>query len=223
MRYHLTAGSPVRMGAYPEGDGVNFAVFSAHAEKMELCLFSDDGAIETDRIVLPERTGDIWHGHLEGLAAGVVYGYRAHGAYAPHRGHRFNPNKLLLDPYTRALSGTFSDHPATLGYRHKDAAADMSFDTQDSAPYVAKSVVTDRAMFPTGAERLDTPWEDTFIYEAHVKGLTQQHPKVPEAIRGTYDALASEPMLEHLNKLGVTAIELLPVHAFIDDGFLLKK
>ncbi len=223
MRFHLTAGSPVRMGAHLEGDGVNFAVFSAHAEKMELCLFSDDGTQETDRIALPERTGDIWHGRLEGLGAGTVYGYRAHGAYTPHEGHRFNPNKLLLDPYTRALRGRFSDHPATLGYRDKDAAKDMSFDTRDSAPYVAKSVVTHPAMFPTGAERLGTPWEDTLIYEAHVKGLTQLHPTVPEHIRGTYDALASEPMLEHLNKLGVTAIELMPVHAFIDDGFLLKK
>lgn len=211
------------MGTHHDGNGTNFAVFSAHATKIDLCLFSDDGLMETARISLPDRTGDIWHGYVAGLPPGTVYGYRAHGAYDPEQGHRFNANKLLLDPYTRLLKGQFTDHPATLGYDAGATAKDLSFDPRDSAPYVAKSVVHDPALFPTGAARLGTAWEDTLIYEAHVKGLTQQNPDIPLHLRGTYEGLAAEPMLEHLHRLGVTAIELMPVHAFLDDGFLLKR
>ncbi len=211
------------MGAHHDGEGTNFAVFSAHATKMDLCLFSGDGLTETARISLPERTGDIWHGHVAGLSPGTVYGYRAHGAYDPERGHRFNANKLLLDPYTRLLKGQFTDHPATLGYEARAATEDLSFDPRDSAPHVAKSVVHDPALFPTGVARPGTAWEDTLIYEAHVKGLTQQNPGIPAPLRGTYEGLATEPMLEHLHRLGVSAIELMPVHAFLDDGFLLKR
>ena len=137
----LTGGSGARLGAHVTGDGVNFAVFSAHAERIALCLFTPDAATETNRITLPERTGPVWHGHLEGLGAGTVYGYRAFGPYAPQEGHRFNPHKLLLDPYARALTGNWSNHPATYGYVLEDGN-DLSFDTRDSAPYVAKGVVT---------------------------------------------------------------------------------
>ncbi len=223
MRYHVTAGSPVRMGAHADPQGVNFAVFSAHAAQIDLCLYSEDGVAETARIPLPERTGDIWHGRVEGIGAGTVYGFRAHGEYAPERGHRFNPNKLLIDPYARAFRGGFVHHPAVLGYTEGDARADLSFDTRDSAPYVAKSVVTDFGPFPDAAARPDVDWKDLVIYEAHAKGLTRQNPKVPAGVRGTYEGLASDAMLDHLSTLGITAIELLPVHAFLDDAFLLKK
>lgn len=223
MTHDVTSGSPARMGAHHDGSGVNFAVFSAHATRMELCLFSPDGKTETARITLPERTGDIWHGRVAGLPVGCVYGYRAHGAYDPDHGHRFNPHKLLLDPYTRELRGRFSDHPATLGHVEGAGAQDLSMDTRDSAPFVAKSVVSDPSLFDQAEPRLETPWDKTLIYEAHVKGLTQQHPGVPDALRGTYEGLASAPIIEHLQHLGVTAVELLPVHAFVNDGFLLKK
>ncbi|MEP0960858.1 MAG: glycogen debranching protein GlgX [Roseobacter sp.] len=223
MEFNVTAGSPARMGAYFDGEGVNFAVFSAHATAMELCLYTEDGLLETGRIMLPERTGDIWHGRVAGLPVGTVYGYRAYGAFDPEHGHRFNPNKLLLDPYTRELKGGFEDAPQLLGYAPEDPRQDLSFDDTDSAPFVAKSVVSDPKMFPGGEPRLETPWDRTFIYEAHVKGLTQQHSDVPDNLRGTYEGLASAPMIEHLQRMGVTAVELLPVHAFINDGFLLKK
>lgn len=223
MTYSVTAGKPHPMGAHSDPGGVNFAVFSAHAIRMELCLFSADGKTETARITLPERTGDIWHGRLEGLSSGTVYGYRAHGAYDPEYGHRFNPHKLLLDPYTRELCGGYVDDPAILGYAQKDRPLDLSFDTRDSAPFVAKSVVSDPALFATIEPRLETPWDETLIYEAHVKGLTQQNEAVPADLRGTYEGLASPPMIAHLQRLGVTAVELLPVHAFLNDGFLLKK
>ncbi|MGA9251948.1 MAG: glycogen debranching protein GlgX [Roseobacter sp.] len=223
MLYHLSAGHPFRMGAQADEDGVNFAVFSAHATQIDLCLFDESGTRETARIPLPERSGDIWHGRLDGIKAGAVYGYRAHGAYSPPEGHRFNPNKLLIDPYTNAFQGVFTNHPATLGYIEKDAAADLSFDPRDSAPYVAKSVVSDPSHFSRGEQRLNHDWSDMLIYEAHVKGLTQQNGAVPENVRGTYEGLASDAMLDHLCKMGVSAIELLPVHAFLNDDFLLKK
>jgi glycogen operon protein len=223
MLYAISAGSPVRMGAHVTADGVNFAVFSAHAEQVDLCLFSADGKTELARLALPERSGDIWHGCVRGLEAGAVYGYRVHGPYAPEEGHRFNPHKLLLDPYTRQLCGVFVDHPALLGFDAKNKLRDLSLDTRDSAPFVAKSVVSHPDDFPTGAARPDHAWDDLLIYEAHVKGLTRQNDTVPASLRGTYDGLASDAMLDHLSRLGVTAIELLPTHAFVDDGFLVKK
>lgn len=223
MTSRVGAGNPAQMGARHDGDGVNFAVFSANASSIELGLFSQDGTKELERIVLPERTGDIWHGHIDGLPVGTVYGYRAHGAYDPEHGHRFNAHKLLLDPYTRMLHGQFSDSAATLGYSANSPAGDLSFDTTDSAPFVAKSVVTDPAFFPPAEVGPKTPWADTLIYEAHAKGLTQKNNDVPSYLRGSYEGLASEPMIEHLHHLGITAIELLPVHAFVDDGFLVRN
>ena len=223
MTQQATSGSAARLGAHVDGDGVNFAVFSANAERMELCLFSPDGKRETARLTLPERSGSIWHGHVAGLKPGTLYGYRAHGAYAPERGHRFNPNKLLLDPYTREMRGSLQNHAATLGYAKSSNAIDLSFDTRDSARYVPKSVVSDPGLFKPVGARPGTPWEDTLIYEAHVKGLTALHPQVTQKLRGTYEGLASPAVIDHLHRLGVTAIELLPVHAFVNDGFLLEK
>ncbi|MDW4498950.1 glycogen debranching protein GlgX [Sulfitobacter sp. D35] len=221
--HRLSSGNPCTLGAVHDDGGVNFAVFSENATRIELCLFTPDGARETARIALPERTGPVWHGYLEGLPKGTVYGYRAHGSYAPEQGHRFNPNKLLMDPYTRELRGGWKRDPAVLGYDAKSSGADLSFNTRDSAPFVAKSVVSDFSIFGTlrnGAHRRS---ERDLIYEAHPKGLTVTHPGVPEALRGTYEGLASDAMIEHLHRLGVGAVELLPVHALIDDAFLLEK
>lgn len=223
MTLKMMSGTPHKLGAHLDAGGVNFAVFSDNATKIELCLFSRDDHEEIARYILPERTGPIWHGYLAGLPAGALYGYRVHGPYAPEHGHRFNPNKLLLDPYTRELDGTWANAQQALGYDIRSAAQDLSFDIRDSAPFVAKSVVSDPALFPPVTDHPRRPWEETLIYEAHVKGLTQEFPGIDAALRGSYEALASEPVLEHLQKLGITAVELLPVHAFLNDGFLLDR
>lgn len=219
----LSSGSPYKLGAHHDGTGVNFAVFSEHASKIEICLFSPDGSRETARIALPDKTGPIWHGYLDGLPVGTLYGYRAHGPYAPEQGHRFNANKLLMDPYTRELHGDWTNDPATLGYDDNSSADDLSFDPRDSAPFVPKSVVSDPALFtplkkiqPAGAGR-------DLIYEAHPKGLTKINEAVPEPQRGTYEGLASDAMLDHLTGLGVRSVELLPVHSFVNDTFLVRR
>ncbi|MGB7319083.1 MAG: glycogen debranching protein GlgX [Planktotalea sp.] len=219
----LSSGSPNRLGAHHDGAGVNFAVFSENASKIELCLFSADGTLETARIALPERTGPVWHGYVSGLPVGTIYGYRAHGDYAPAQGHRFNPNKLLLDPYTRELHGDWVNSPVTLGYEDASAKEDLSFDTRDSAPFVAKSIVSDPELFEGLRQGQHRKASSDLIYEAHPKGATQGNSAVPHAIRGTYEGLASDPMLEHLKTLGVQAIELLPVHSFVDDKFLQER
>ena len=211
------------MGASFTGDGVNFAVFSAHAEKIELCLFTPDGRKETARLAVIERDGDIWHIHVGGLTLGTVYGFRAHGPYAPEQGHRFNPHKLLLDPYARALEGRLRWSDAVMGYKIGSPRGDLSFDTRDSAFAVPKAVVTDPSFSWGNDQALRTPRIDTLIYEAHVKSMTALHPGVDKGLRGTYLGLCSDPVIEHLQKLGVTAIELMPVQAFIDDRFLVAK
>tara|TARA_R110002167_G_scaffold3832_9_gene18413 strand:+ start:406 stop:2505 length:2100 start_codon:yes stop_codon:yes gene_type:complete len=223
MTIELLPGTPNHLGARHDGNGTNFAVFSAHATQIDLCIFSDSGEVETDRVPLPERTGHVWHGYAPGLAPGTLYGFRAHGTYAPDQGHRFNPNKLLMDPYTRELRGTWPNSDLILGYDRKSDKQDLSFDERDSASVVPKSVISDPELFSRIEERPDCDWHDALIFAAHVKGLTQEHPSVPEAVKGTYEGLASDAMLEHLQKLGVTAVELLPVHSFIDDGFLVDR
>jgi glycogen operon protein len=217
--YAITAGHPSPLGATFDGAGVNFALFSQHADRVQLCLFDAHG--RESRFDLPERDGHVWHGYISGLRPGQRYGYRVHGPYKPEEGHRFNPNKLLIDPYAKRLTGSPVQHDALYGYKARDPAADLSFDTRDSAPFVPRSAVVDPS-FSWGADPpLRYPMTDTVIYEAHVKGLTAGRSDIPD--RGTYLAMASDPILEHLNKLGVTAIELLPVHAFIDDAFLVEK
>lgn len=211
------------MGVQHDGEGANFAVFSANASKMELCLFSPDGETEVQRLLLPERTGPIWHGYVPGLPHGQLYGYRAHGHFAPDRGHRFNANKLLLDPYTREFHGAFMETPEIYGYDTKAAGGDLTFSESDSAPFVPKSVISHPDAFEPATSPLKGKATSELIYEAHVKGLTQLHPKVAAQLRGTYEGLASDAMIEHLLKLGVTTIELLPVHAFPNDGFLVAK
>ncbi|MFN4158232.1 MAG: glycogen debranching protein GlgX [Gemmobacter sp.] len=219
----VSAGRAFPMGATPQGDGVNFAVFSAHATDVELCLFSDDGRRELARVPMEDRDGHVWHVHVDGLMTGARYGFRAYGPYAPEEGHRFNPNKLLIDPYARALDGRLRWSDALMGYRIGSPRSDLSFDTRDSAFAVPKSVVVDTAF--TWGEDVPPrrPWDQTLIYEAHVKGMTALHPAVQPGMRGSYLGLASDPVIEHLLRLGVTAIELLPVHSFIDDRFLVSR
>ena len=211
------------MGASLTGEGVNFAVFSAHAERIELCLFTPDGRKETARLPFQERDGDIWHIHVSGLTPGTVYGFRAHGPYAPELGHRFNPNKLLLDPYARALEGRLRWSDALMGYKIGSARGDLSFDTRDSAFAVPKAMVTDPSFSWGNDQPPRRPRADSLIYEAHVKALTAMHPGVEKGLRGTYLGLCSDVVIEHLLKLGVTAIELMPVQAFIDDRFLVAR
>ncbi|MEM6823902.1 MAG: glycogen debranching protein GlgX [Pseudomonadota bacterium] len=220
MRQSLTlsAGAPAPIGATPDEGGTNFAVFSAHATRMVLCLYDPSG--REIRVDLPEREGDIWHGHVAGIRPGQLYGYRAYGPYRPTEGHRFNPNKLLMDPYARRLTGHPVWHDALLGFTASDPKGDLSFDTRDSAPYMPRSVVAENYV-PLRPRRPGTRLRDTVIYEAHVKGLTQRHPEVDA--RGTFQGLASDPILDHLTRLGVTAVELLPVQAFLNDRFLVEK
>ena len=219
----LSAGRSSPLGVHWDGEGANVAVFSEHATRIELCLFSEDGRRETERLILPERSGPVRHGHVSGLAPGARYGLRVHGPYAPEHGHRFNPHKLLLDPYARALHGRFAVGDACLGYDPASPDRDLSFSSVDSAPAMPKCVVSAPFLPVPDDERPDTPWAETVIYEAHPKGLTRLWAALPEELRGTYEALAAEPVLEHLVSLGVTALELLPVHAFADDRWLLQK
>ncbi len=221
--YHILHGSAATLGATVHPDGVNFAVFSANARQVDLCLFSADGKSQEQQLALPEKSGPIWHGFVPDLKPGTLYGYRVHGDYLPDQGHRFNPNKLLLDPYTRELSGKWRNISILQGYDNKSPEEDLSFDTRDSAAFVPKSVVSDSSLFKKLEVKAYDHYEYELIYEAHVKGLSQLHPDVPSAVRGTYEGLASDAVIEHLLSLNVSAIELLPVHSFIDDDFLLKR
>ena len=188
-----------------------------------MCLFENQGRRELERLVLPERTEDVWHGYLNDVAPGQLYGYRVHGPYEPERGFRFNPQKLLVDPYAKQLAGRLVWSDAHFGYRTGSPRGDLSFDRRDNARGMPKAVVIDEA-FTWGKDRRPlVPWEDTIIYEAHVKGLTQQREDVPPALRGTFRALGTAPIIDHLKRLGVTAIELLPIHAFIDDRHLVQR
>ena len=219
----LSPGAPHPLGATWDGRGTNFALFSEHAEKVELCLFDRQGHREMERIALPERTEDVWHGYLNDVAPGQPYGYRVYGPYQPERGFRFNCNKLLLDPYAKQLAGRLVWSDAHFGYRAGSARDDLSFDRRDNARGMPKAVVIDEA-FTWGEERRPaTPWEDTIIYEAHVKGLTQQREDVPPAWRGNFRGLTAPAVVDHLKRLGVTAIELLPIHAFVDDRHLIER
>ncbi|MEM9782321.1 MAG: glycogen debranching enzyme GlgX, partial [Pseudomonadota bacterium] len=222
----LGPGSPARLGATVVPGGVDFAVFSEHAAKIEVCLFDADGS-EQARLPLPERTGPVWHGHLPGIGAGQHYGLRAHGAYQPTRGQRFNPNKLLLDPYAKRLSGRVTEAEALYGYDRRDHDGDLSFDARDSAPFMPRAVIVDpsrdAAHAPGRPPRPRRPWDETVIYETHLKGLTARMPGVPAGIAGTWDALGHDRVIRHFERLGITALELLPVHAMIDDRFLLEK
>ncbi|MFB2553537.1 glycogen debranching protein GlgX [Ensifer soli] len=211
------------LGADYTGQGTHFALFSAHAEKVELCLFTKDGKTETARLPLPKREGDVWSGYIEGLGPGTVYGYRVHGPYDPGNGHRFNPNKLLLDPYAKQVIGDIVWDDALYGYTIGAEGDDLSFDERDSAPFMVKGVVQDPAFDWDGDQAIRRPWTDTVIYETHLRGMTMTHPQVPERLRGTFLGMCSEPIIDHLVKLGVSAVELLPIQSFVDDRYLVEK
>jgi len=213
----LDPGTAYPLGATFTGLGVNFAIFSGHAERIELCLYEPAGKREIARFDLPECTDEVWHGFLPDARPGLLYGYRAHGRYAPEEGHRFNRHKLLLDPYARQLFGAVRWTDALYGYRVGSSRDDLSFDRRDSAAAMPKAVVTADAFDWSEDRRPRTPWSETIIYEAHAKGLTKLLDEVTPNERGTFAALSHPKVIAHLQRIGVTALELLPVHAFVQD------
>jgi len=223
LRAEVWPGRPYPLGATWDGTGVNFALFSANAEKVELCLFDGRGRRELRRVALPEYTDQVWHGYLHDVQPGTLYGYRVYGPYDPQRGHRFNGNKLLLDPYAKAVAGTLRWSDAHFGYRVGAPRGDLSFDRRDNARGMPKCVVVDTAFTWGNDAHPRRNWHETIVYEAHVRGFTKRHPEVPPGLRGTFAGLGSRAAIDHLERLGVTAIELLPVHAFVDDRFLVAK
>jgi isoamylase len=217
-------GRPYPLGATWDGMGVNFAVFSEHGEAVDLCLFDDSSAThESARIRMSEQTDRVWHAYLPDAQPGQLYGYRVTGPYDPHAGHRFNPHKVLLDPYAMGLGRTMTWADEMFGYRVGDPATDLGFDERDNAAFAPLGVVVDPAFTWGDDTRPRTPWHETVIYEVHVKSATMRHPDVPEAFRGTYLGLTSEAVLGHLRSLGVTAVELLPVHHHVDERPLVEK
>jgi isoamylase len=223
VRRKVWPGTAEQLGATPDQHGVNFALYSQHAERVDLCLFSANGERELERIAMPEFTHEIWHCYLPDLQPGQLYGYRVYGEYAPERGHRFNHHKLLIDPYARKLVGALQWHPANFGYRLGDPAGDLSFDARDSAAYVPKCQVVRSNFDWTGRKPAQVSWPDTVLYEMHVRGFTMLHPSVPEKLRGTLAGLASPEVLRYLSELGVTTLELLPVQSYIDDHVLEQR
>ena len=217
-------GKAFPLGATWDGEGVNFTLYSEYATLVELCLFKNPiDELETTKIAITEQTDYIWHIYVPGLKPGQLYGFRVSGPYEPENGHRYNPNKLLIDPYAKAISGTIEWDNALYGYEVGNPDADMSFSTTDSAPFIPKSVVIDTRFDWEGDKPPDTPFYNTVIYEAHVKGFTKLNPDIPEEIRGTYAAIAHPATIKYLQDLGITAIELMPVHHFLSDHSLQEK
>jgi len=219
----LLAGAPYPMGATWDGLGTNFAVFSAHATRIDLCLFDPSGRREIACFTLPECTDEIWHGYLPNARAGLIYGYRAYGPYEPQQGHRFNHHKLLLDPYAKRLSGELRTSDALFGYRVNSPRGDLSFDRRDSAPGMIKAVVTDDGFNWADDRPPNVPWADMVIYEAHVRGLSMLRQDLRPNERGTFAAVGDPHFIDHIRRLGVTTVELLPIHAFVQDRYLLQK
>jgi len=226
----MTAGGRIReggaeaLGAIWTGEGTNFTVFSVSATRVEICLFDAQGQREQERLALPEYTDGYWHGFLPDVGPGSVYGLRVHGPYEPDAGYRFNPNKLLLDPYARAHTGQIKWAPECFGYTIGHADGDLSFDERDSAPFMPKCVVVDPRFEWNGSPRSRrVPWDRTIIYETHLRGFTKLHPRLPEHERGTFRGMGSQEVIEYLKSLGVTTIELLPIHTFVNDQHLLER
>jgi len=216
-------GSPDPRGATWDGEGVNFALFSENAERVELCIFDDAGRRQLQRIVLSERTDQVWHCYLPEARPGMLYGYRVYGRYRPDEGSRFNPHKLLLDPYAMQIVGALRWSDALFGYTPGNRREDLSYDRRDSAGGMPKCKVIDPAFTWGGDRGPSVPWHEMVIYELHVRGYTMQHPDVPPQLRGTYAGLATAPVVDYLKRLGVTTIELMPVHAFVDDRRLVEQ
>lgn len=218
-------GTPYPIGATWDGEGVNFALYSDNATAVELCLFdAEHGEGETHRIFLPEHSHQVWHGYIPGIKPGQLYGYRVHGPYDPANGHRFNANKVLIDPYAKAIAGVVEWHESLFGYDFDAEDKDLSFNDLDSAAYIPKSVVIDNSDYDwEGDKRFRVSYHNSIIYELHVKGFTKLHPEIPEDIRGTYAGLAHPISIEYLKGLGITTVELMPVHQFVNDHTLIQK
>ena len=217
----IAEGLPHPLGATWDGVGVNFALFSANATKVELCLFDQEGTTELERIELPEYTDEVWHGYLPDARPGTVYGYRVHGPWAPEQGHRFNHHKLLLDPYAKGHVGELKWGPEVFAYQ-MESGDDLTFDERDSAANMPKCVVIDPAFTWLRDRRPEVPWEQTIFYEVHVRGFTKRHPEIAEDLRGTFSGMAAKESVDWIKNLGVTSVELLPVHTFINDDRLLE-
>jgi glycogen operon protein len=220
MTHRITTGSPEPLGVTPINGGVNVAVFSAHASAIEFCLFDANGDSELERVLLPERSGDIFHAHIADVPVGARYGLRARGAYAPREGHRFNPAKLLVDPYALQLDRPFALHPSTFGFSDADPDSVDHIDGADSAAVVPKAVVVERDLLLANPTSVRVPWSDTVIYELHVRGYTKQHPEIPEQVRGTFAALTDPAAIAHLQQLGISTVELMPAMAWVDERHL---
>jgi isoamylase len=217
-------GRPYPLGSMWDGEGVNFAIYADHATAIELCLFDDETDVkESMKLILTERTHHIWHIYLPGIKPGQLYGYRVHGPFRPEEGHRYNPHKLLIDPYAKAISGVIQWHDALFGYVMGSEEADLGMSELDSAPFIPKGVVIDEKYDWEGEEPLDVSYHQSIIYEAHVKGFTMMHPEIPEDIRGTYAGMSHPVTLSYLKDLGITAIELMPVHQFVNDRHLAER
>lgn len=223
MKYLIYPGEPFPLGATWDGEGVNFALYAENATAIFICLFRPNEENEYETIVVKERTNHVWHAYIPGLKPGQLYGYRVDGPYLPGEGQRFNLNKLLIDPYAKALSGTITWHDSLFGYQIGHPDGDLSFSESDSAPFIPRSIVINQNFDWEGDKPPHIPYHQTIIYEAHVKGLTKLHPAIPGKIRGTYAAIAHPEMINYLKALGITAIELMPVHHFIKDHFLEER
>ena len=222
MHRRIEAGDPGMLGARFDGEGTRFALYSAHAEAVELCLYDKRGEKLTGRVFLPEQIHGVWHGYIPGLPAGTCYGYRVYGPYEPHAGHRFNPAKLLLDPHARAMVGEFRPDSSHFGYESGHPELDLAPDRRDNADHMPKAVVTAGSTSAPMRHRPLTPWPQTVIYECHVKGFTRLHPDVPESLRGAFAGLAQPRVIDYLKALGITSVELMPVHAFISESNVLN-
>ena len=222
--FTITAGNYHQLGANYDGEGVNFALFSAHAQRVELCLYAPDGKQEIARLDLPEYTHEIWHGYVPGLKPGALYGFRVHGPYDPENGHRFNPHKLLVDPYARELVGNVEWNESHFAYDLLHEDKDLTFDTRDSGPYMPKCRVIDPNEFDwQDQHRPAIPWSSAVIYETHVKGFTQLNSALPQELRGTFEGMGHKATVDYIKNLGITSVELLPIHWFPDDQHLLDK
>ncbi len=212
----LEEGSPNPRGASYNGRGVNFALFTANATRVEVCVYDDSGQNEIGRFDLPEYTDEVWHGFVPGLAPGTRYGYRVHGPYEPENGHRFNPNKMVLDPYAKAYMGELKWGPELFGYTVGHEDGDLSFDERDSAPFMPKCVVVDSNFEWKQPQGVRVPWDQTVIYETHLRGFTMRHPDLPDWARGTFAGFGDDAVVRHIKDLGVTSVELLPIQMFVD-------
>ncbi|MBR4927645.1 MAG: glycogen debranching enzyme GlgX, partial [Alphaproteobacteria bacterium] len=222
MEYEVLNGLPYPLGAQFDGNGVNFAIFSSNATRVQLCLFNKNGKGEV-RIDLPQYTDEVFHGYVKGVKPGQLYGYRVYGPYEPEKGHRFNPNKLLIDPYARQITGPIIAHNSMLGYTPFSKKEDLSFNRKNSASFVPKCIVVDDDAYEWKNEKPKVAWDNVVIYETHLKGFTAGNPQIDAKLRGTCAGLSTKQAVDYIKSLGITSVELMPISAFMTSGFLLDK